>query len=333
MVVSVCAVLLLSFVTALRAERITVTSTKEGCLFTQECATKILFYQRRPKSLNGKFERANYIHPLYDLDGQVLTEDFPVDHPHHRGIFWAWHQVRVDGKLAGDSWIGRDFSWDVQRVDVIQDDGQSAAIDVLVIWKSRLVTDGTGQPIPLVKEMTTVRVCRKEWGTRKIDFVIRLVALQPKVRIGGSENEKGYGGFSTRIRLPENIRFAGESGDLTPQTVAVEGGAWIDMTACFGENRSISGLSILSHPSLPGFPQPWILRRSGSMQNPVFPGRESVALSMTDPLVLRYRLIVHRGETDGDKIRRWQKAYAEQKVSNALRTGLPQFNIAHRERK
>ena len=76
---------------------------------------------------------------MYDLDGNVLTEDFPKDHPHHRGIFWAWHQVRVDGKNAGDSWAARDFSWDVQEAKVTADDGKSAAIDVQVIWKSRLV--------------------------------------------------------------------------------------------------------------------------------------------------------------------------------------------------
>ena len=34
-------------------------------------------------------------------DGQVLTEDFPADHLHHRGIFWAWHQVYVGEKAMG----------------------------------------------------------------------------------------------------------------------------------------------------------------------------------------------------------------------------------------
>ena len=29
--------------------------------------------------------RSNYIHPLYGPDGEVLTEDWSVDHPHHRG--------------------------------------------------------------------------------------------------------------------------------------------------------------------------------------------------------------------------------------------------------
>ena len=61
----------------------------------------------------------------------------------------------------------------------------------------------------------------------------------------------------------------------------------------------------LCHPSLPNFPQPWILRRKTSMQNPVYPGPHPVALPREDPLVLRYRLVLHRGagrELDLDRL-------------------------------
>jgi hypothetical protein len=47
---------------------------------------QVLFYQRQHKSMAGKYARANYIHPLYGLDGEILTEDFPADHLHHRGL-------------------------------------------------------------------------------------------------------------------------------------------------------------------------------------------------------------------------------------------------------
>ena len=59
---------------------------------------KILYYQYLPKSLKGKYEKAGYIHPLYNLSGSVITEDFAADHPHHHGVFWAWHQILVNDK-------------------------------------------------------------------------------------------------------------------------------------------------------------------------------------------------------------------------------------------
>ena len=74
-----------------------ITKDPQGYWFT-EGDTKVLFYQAERKALpDGQAARSNYFHPLYDLDGNVLTEDFPKDHIHHRGIFWAWHQVRING--------------------------------------------------------------------------------------------------------------------------------------------------------------------------------------------------------------------------------------------
>ena len=45
--------------------------------------------------------RSDYIHPLYGLDGAMLTNDWPdAGHPHHRGIFWAWPEVEYGSKLG-----------------------------------------------------------------------------------------------------------------------------------------------------------------------------------------------------------------------------------------
>ena len=85
-----------------------IVASNEGYEFF-EGDSPVLFYQAKPKSLDGKFTRAGYVHPLYDLDGHVLSEDFPTDHLHHRGIFWAWHQLYVGGTQIGDPWICRDF--------------------------------------------------------------------------------------------------------------------------------------------------------------------------------------------------------------------------------
>ena len=47
--------------------------------------------------------RSTYLHPVYVPDGTVLTDDFNPNHPHHRGIFWAWEVVAYDGK-TNDVW-------------------------------------------------------------------------------------------------------------------------------------------------------------------------------------------------------------------------------------
>ena len=284
---------------------------EDGILILED-DQKLLFYQRKTKSLDGRFPRANYVHPLYDLDGNVLTEDFPDDHLHHRGIFWTWHQLFVGDKRIGDPWIAKDSIWDV--VDVkFAIEKESCEMTASILWKSPLWADDSGQPKPLVTETTTIRIHRAEANHRMIDFRIQLLAMEKDVRIGGSEDKKGYGGFCTRVRLPDDIRFTGRAGAVTPKVTAVEAGPWMEMTGAFVKSRQ-GGITILCHPTLPGFPQRWILRNRNSMQNPVYPGREAVLLSQTRALDLNYRLVIHRGEVDKATIEKWQRAYAAMKI-------------------
>jgi len=66
--------------------------------------------------LGGKYSRSNYLHPVFGLDGEILTEDFPTDHLHHRGIFWTWHQLWHDSLRLSDSWMCENFSQEVSKV-------------------------------------------------------------------------------------------------------------------------------------------------------------------------------------------------------------------------
>lgn len=292
-----------------------VNATDEGFEFV-EGEQPILFYQAKPRSLDGKFERAGYVHPMYNLDGGILTEDFPSDHLHHRGIFWAWHQLYVGDVRIGDPWVCQDFLARVDAVEILTGDADAAGIRATVRWISKEWTEPSGEPKPIVQEETTIRAYRTDGAYRIIDFRISLLALEPSVRIGGSDDVKGYGGFSPRLRLPEDIQFTAEQGVVEPQKTAVAASRWMDMVGTFRTDNpsgpaTASGVAVLCHPSLPGFPQQWILRKARSMQNPVFPGREPVELSMDDPLELRYRMIIHREKVSDRTLGEWFEAYSK----------------------
>ncbi|MEC8991306.1 MAG: DUF6807 family protein [Candidatus Latescibacterota bacterium] len=295
---------------------VSIVPTAEGFLVSED-GQDVLFYQRETKRFDENYSRSHYIHPLFGLDGELLTEEFPADHPHHCGVYWAWHQVWMREKRIGDAWSLRDFAWDVQDVKVIASDSH-AALEADVFWTSPLWTNDQGVRKPFVRETAVIRVHRASRDMRKIDFDIRLVALEDGLRIGGSENAKGYGGFCTRVPLPDDLQFVSSAGDVEPMTEPVEAGPWMDFSGTFGEVGHVSGLAMLCHPSVPGFPQPWILRRKTSMQNPVYPGPHPVALLREDPLVLRYRLVLHRGagrELDLDHL---QAEYAAEGLQERL---------------
>jgi hypothetical protein len=279
----------------------------DGCL-VREGESPVFFYQKSTKSQDGQFARAHYLHPLYDLDGNVLTEDFPKDHPHHRGVFWAWHLLSVAGQPAGDSWATENFSWNVQDLKIATPDPRCLELRVKVLWQSALGTTG-GTPIPLVEETTAIRVHATKEDARKIDFRIRLLALREQMMIGGSDDDKGYGGFSARIRIPQDPQFQSRSGVVSPRVTAVEAGAWFDLSGDFDGSGRVSGVAILSHPSVPFFPPQWVVRRRPGMQNAVYPGRWPVALSATAPTELRYCLVIHRGNAQQARIEDLQTEY------------------------
>lgn len=272
----------------------------------------VFFYQRMPKSLDGQYVCNNYLHPLYSLNGDTLTEEFPSDHPYHRGIFWAWHQIYRNGESIGDGWTMKNIE---QEVADIQTDAENhaAQLRVHILWKSPLFDGGK----PFINEHTAIKVYPLRNGLRMIDFTIALKALVPGIEIGGSDDEKGYGGLCARLKLPEDITFTSAGGPVVPRTLQINAGAWMDFSGSFS-GVAASGVSILCHPETPNYPAPWILRSKKSMQNIVFPGRNQIEIPVDKPLTLFYRLIINNGNLRSVELKKLQDEYERTEVTKTL---------------
>src|SRR5215471_10547355 len=44
------------------------------------------------------FLRAGYMHPVYTPAGRIVTDDYPDDHYHQHGIFFAWTKTEFEGR-------------------------------------------------------------------------------------------------------------------------------------------------------------------------------------------------------------------------------------------
>lgn len=300
----------------------------ENSVLFSDSGKPILQYQAKSKAKKGKRRRANYVHPLYDLDGNVLTEDFPDDHLHHRGIFWAWHQVNVGERRAGDGWMATDFDWVVGEKAISVLDSGAAKMTANIQWKSANITDNDGKQLPIIHETTSIVVHPAASDHQTIDFEIKLLAAQPDVTIGGSEDVKGYGGFSVRIVHPKDIEFLTSQGKVVAIKTQLECGYWVDLVGTYfpkGKSdpgkpcrNSKSGVAILVHPSSAGYPNKWILRSKKSMQKSVFPGEKPVAVSQTKSTVLRYRLVIHKTEWSVDVLNQLSNDFAAIKFEDRL---------------
>jgi hypothetical protein len=145
--------------------KIEMQKTDSGLLFTEN-NKNILFYQIKPKNQNGKYERCNYIHPLWGVDGTVITEDFPVDHLHHRGIFWAWHQLWIGDEEIGDPWALIDFEQNVTKTGFVNRKNGVGVLKTEVEWKSDKWKK-QGEKVPYLKENTTVTIHLKKDNYRR----------------------------------------------------------------------------------------------------------------------------------------------------------------------
>ena len=288
----------------LHAQHFTTIKTKEG-IEIRENGKKVLFYQAQPKSVDGKYERAGYVHPLYSLKENILTDDMPADHPYHRGIFWGWHQIILNDKNIADGWMSEHISWKSVRVKIKK---QRKKIELLsqLLWNAEL---SAGHLTPIVKEETTIAVFKATPQYRIIDFDINLFALVDHLKIGGSDDAKGYGGFCLRLKLPGNLSFSSGDKKVIPQETAVLAGPWMDFAGSFdGGNVSKSGVTVFGYPPAANAHCPWILRSVTSMQNVPFPGRMPVELPRKG-LHFSYRVIVHNGEMNVGDIEKLYKEY------------------------
>lgn len=272
--------IILCVINKISAQGFSYKKTAEG-IEINESSKPVLFLQTKPKSVNGKYERSGYVHPLYDLQGKVLTEDMPEDHPYHRGIFWAWHQVVVNGKNVADGWISENIAFVPGKTQITKSD-KNIIVSFQTTWQ---VKDSSKGIINVINEISRINILKAKEKYRVIDFSIMLKPLVSNIMLGGSDDKKGYGGFCLRLKLPENLQFVSDDNIIEPQEEAVMAGPWMDF------RLDGAGVSVFGYRDS-SMQYPWILRKSKSMQNVPYPGRKPVAIP-PDGLKLNYTVVVH----------------------------------------
>lgn len=289
----------------MHAQYFTSKKSEEG-IEILENGRKVLFYQASPKTVDGKYERAGYVHPLFGLDEKILTVDMPEDHPYHRGIFWAWHQVILNGKSIGDGWISENISYTPVKADV-KENSKCSILQSEMIWNARL---GNTTITPIVREKTKITVFSATPRYRIVDFDINLFALRDSLQLGGSDDQKGYGGFCLRIKQPDDMSFISDNKNIEPMETAVNAGPWMDFTGSFdGVSSPKSGIAVFGYP--PGKPEyPWILRKEASMQNIPVPGRTPFTLSKKGRN-FKYRIIIHSRDLTNEEIETLYREYVK----------------------
>jgi hypothetical protein len=240
--------------------------------------------------------RSDYIHPLYGLEGEMLTRDWPEGgHPHHRAIFWAWPEVEY-GTQRGDIYaLQKVFARPARKIEYI-----NGPVFAQIIAENLWMWENTE---PIVREHAVIRVYRASSLSRIIDLTIKLDALKDSITIA-TRNTDSYGGLNLRMMTPESqeISYFTDKAGSKPLR------AWSDFNGFFEGRESRSGLMVLQHQDNPDYPGDWVEYPDLAWVQPTFPASGTrYPLSTEASLILRYRLVVHAGGKPGTDIseKRW----------------------------
>jgi len=246
-------------------------------------------------------------HPVALPGGPDLIWHRPPDHPWHLGLWLSWKFINgvnyweedpKTGQLAGRT------EWEAPRIETRPD------------FSARIAMDLTYQPVGGLPALTEHRVINisppNESGAYPQDWELTFTAagqdaLLDRTPLVGEPNGQPWGGYAGL-----SVRFARDFQDAR----AVTDPGQIEFTAgCYrGKSSAMdyagiidkreAGIAILDHPENRNAPSPWYAINDKTMRyfSPAFLCYKPHTIKAGQSLNLRYRLIVHPGRWDANRL-------------------------------
>ena len=271
-----------------------------------------------------------FVHPLYGLLGEELTDDAPKDHYHHHGVFWTWPHVAVtepDGTVRPfDIWTGNtEMKQLFVKFGELKVEKDKAAFSVENGWFIAEKTnafrfDEKGRPLDekVMSESVTIvthRVKNVNPASRAVDFQFVWTVGEKPITLRGAE-EKSYGGLTVRFR-PTGKQGV-ESLITVPDGVAEKDLPetplpWADYTSQFLLDKDgkpvglLTGAAVFVPKKHPDYPPTWLTRYYGPLCVG-WPGVKDRTFRPGEKIELSYRIWIHDRRVSVAEI---TKAYEE----------------------
>lgn len=274
---------------------------------------QVLSFVAQPTSLPSSdikpiFLRGGYIHPVMTPGGRIVTDDYPSDHYHHHGIWFAWTKTEFEGGHP-DFWNVGDGSGrvDFEAVDQTWD----GPVDAGFTSRQKYVALTGPLPKTVLNEQWEVRVYKVGSGPKPY-FLFDLVATQ--VCAGASPlilEEYRYGGMGVRghrdWKDKTKVAFLTSEGKSRLDGNATRA-RWCHIGGPV--DGQLVGLAVLDHPGNFRAPQPLRIHPDDPYFNyaPSQAGRFQIEPGKK--FVFRYRYVVADGPPDPKLLDRLWNDYA-----------------------
>ena len=275
---------------------------------------------------DGKEKGCPYFHPLATMDGSVLTDLRPSDHPHHRGLRFAWKKINgvegywhwpewseVQKKLKTDYPYEADGHSDVTAVKVTANDDFSARFELEMNYHP------PREPADVIEKRIIEVSTPGKGGSYQIAWHSVFTAgpkgaVLDRTPIPGEEDGKWFGGYAgLQFRLASHDDYTAwtisnsEGTSVTSKAKKISAetrksleplhgkpARWVDLTLDMADGKT-GGVTIIDHPGNLRHPSPWHIAAMPHEfhQAPLFSG--PFTLKAGKNLPFRFRILVHTG--------------------------------------
>lgn len=281
-----------------------------GSLFTE------LIYAGQPKPV---------LFPLMGPDGFTMTRQWPIlpkapgeetDHPHHRGLWFAHGAVNGIDFWSEAPGAGKIVVQGLPEVAAPAADG-SVRIKTKEAWEK---TPGNA----VMHSSTTIRL-GTEGGDRFVDYTITLNADLEDILLGDTKE----GTMAIRVNPLLNLKGEVAKGSAVNSegneglTAWGKHAKWVDYWAPLPDGKGgVIGIACFDSPSNLRFPTTWHARDYGLIAANPFglhdfekapKGAGDYTIKKGESLTLRYRWLIHSGDTKTANIAERWKTWAEGK--------------------
>jgi hypothetical protein len=266
------------------------------------------YWRQKPTDTKLAAESGCFFHPLCTPDGVAVTDLAPADHPHHRGVFLAFVEMR-GAKLDADFW-GWGVHAPVEGRKIENIDKAIAELDAKAVTTTFDNAWKVGDEVFLDERLSARTQTLSEANV--LDLEYRLTPRED-IRLP----RWAFSGFCVRLRKDGKIVYTSPNGvvdrpalnHLKPE-LDWPAEAWYDATVTLADGKQV-GVAVVDHPKNP--PCLWHNEKNIHMINPCIVAPGEVKLTAGKPLVLSYRLVVHDGPAPVELVEKLAKEYRDAK--------------------
>ena len=258
------------------------------------------------------FQRGAYIHPVLSPGGKQITDDYPSNHKHHHGIWFAWTKTDFEGR-SPDFWNMGDGKGTVEFVAL--DQSWSGSVHAGFVSRHQQVDLTAPRPKAALNETWDVKLYAVGQDAKQPYFlfdieIVDTCAGDAPVKLP----EYRYGGIAVRCNWAWNGRgkmnFLNSEGstDRTKGERNQTRGRWAHIGGAL--DGGPTGIAVLDHPANIYSPQPQRIHSDEPFIIMAPQQAGDLEIAPGKPLTLRYRFAVADGAPDKAELDRLWNDFA-----------------------